>query len=184
MESTHMSTGVPPAQKSRFFSPRRLMLLAGVAGLGATVLLTTPGFAPKSGLTLNGAAAYAENVQRPVGFADIVETVKPAVISVRVKINGGPQMMGLDALPSPRNAPGTPGTPMDRFFRRMLPDGIPNELRRAPGRNLVTGQGSGFFISADGYAVTNNHVVDKAETVEIATDDGKTYSAKVIGTDP
>jgi len=179
-----MWMGVPPAQKSRFFSPRRLMLLAGVAGLGATVLLTTPGFAPKSGLTLNGAAAYAENVQRPVGFADIVETVKPAVISVRVKINGGPQMMGFDALPSPRNAPGTPGTPMDRFFRRMLPDGIPNELRRAPGRNLVTGQGSGFFISADGYAVTNNHVVDKAETVEVATDDGKTYSAKVIGTDP
>ena len=45
-------------------------------------------------------------------------------------------------------------------------------------------QGSGFFISADGYAVTNNHVVDKAETVEVTTDDGKTYTAKVIGTDP
>jgi len=176
-----MWTGVPPAQKSRFFSPRRLMLLAGVAGLGATVLLTTPGFLPKSGLATNG-AAYAQSAQRPVGFADIVETVKPAVISVRVKINGGPQVMGFDALPTPRSTPGTPGTPMDRFFRR-LPD-IPNELRRAPGRNLVTGQGSGFFISADGYAVTNNHVVDKAETVEIATDDGKTYSAKVIGTDP
>jgi len=48
----------------------------------------------------------------------------------------------------------------------------------------MTGQGSGFFISADGYAVTNNHVVDKAQTVEITTDDGKTYSAKVIGADP
>jgi serine protease Do len=46
------------------------------------------------------------------------------------------------------------------------------------------GQGSGFFISADGYAVTNNHVVDKATSVEISTDDGKTYTAKVIGTDP
>jgi serine protease Do len=46
------------------------------------------------------------------------------------------------------------------------------------------GQGSGFFISADGYAVTNNHVVDKAESVEITTDDGKTYTAKVIGADP
>ena len=46
------------------------------------------------------------------------------------------------------------------------------------------GQGSGFFISADGYAVTNNHVVDKADSVEITTDDGKTYTAKVIGTDP
>ena len=46
------------------------------------------------------------------------------------------------------------------------------------------GQGSGFFISADGYAVTNNHVVDKAENVEVTTDDGKTHTAKVIGTDP
>src|SRR3954465_4038620 len=46
------------------------------------------------------------------------------------------------------------------------------------------GQGSGFFISADGYAVTNNHVVDKAESVEVTTDDGKIHTAKVIGTDP
>jgi serine protease Do len=52
------------------------------------------------------------------------------------------------------------------------------------GRSFSTGQGSGFFISADGYAVTNNHVVDKADSVEITTDDGKTYNAKVIGTDP
>jgi serine protease Do len=48
----------------------------------------------------------------------------------------------------------------------------------------VTGQGSGFFITADGYAVTNNHVVDKADTVEVTADDGKNYTAKVIGTDP
>jgi len=45
------------------------------------------------------------------------------------------------------------------------------------------GQGSGFFISADGYAVTNNHVVDKADHVDVTTDDGKTYTAKVIGID-
>jgi serine protease Do len=56
------------------------------------------------------------------------------------------------------------------------------ESRRQP-HHSVTGQGSGFFISADGYAVTNHHVVDKAKTVEVRTDDGKTYAAKVIGTD-
>src|SRR4029077_2462552 len=50
-------------------------------------------------------------------------------------------------------------------------------------KEVVTGQGSGFFISADGYAVTNNHVVQNAETVTVTTDDGKTYTAKVIGTD-
>ena len=48
----------------------------------------------------------------------------------------------------------------------------------------MTGQGSGFFISPDGFAVTNNHVVDGADKVEVTMDDGKTYTAKVIGTDP
>ncbi|HXW24265.1 MAG TPA: Do family serine endopeptidase, partial [Xanthobacteraceae bacterium] len=73
----------------------------------------------------------------------------------------------------------------EQFFRRFgMPDIMPDEPRTPHGRNLVMGQGSGFFISADGYAVTNNHVVDKAESVEVTTDDGKTYTAKVIGTDP
>ena len=52
------------------------------------------------------------------------------------------------------------------------------------GKQIITGEGSGFFISPDGYAVTNNHVVDHAKTVQIKTDDGTTYKAKVIGTDP
>jgi serine protease Do len=177
------------ARKFRLLTPRRLGLLAGVAGLGVVGLTAVPDAVPSLKLpALSSSVAYAQNVQRPVGFADNVEQVKPAVISVRVKMDGGPRLMGFDALPTPR---GTPGSPMDRFFRRSPDSGIPNipgapdDLRRqAPGRNLVTGQGSGFFISADGYAVTNNHVVDKAETVEVGTDDGKTYSAKVIGTDP
>ena len=76
---------------------------------------------------------------------------------------------------------------MERFFRRFGgPDGMPPGLQRRSARRPrpVTGQGSGFFISADGYAVTNNHVVDGADKVEVTTDDGKTYTAKVIGTDP
>jgi serine protease Do len=150
--------------------------------------MSAPDVVPSLKFPVVSSAAYAQNAQRPVGFADIVEQVKPAVISVRVKMDGGPRLMGFDAPPTPR---ATPGSPMDRFFRRSPDSGIPNipglpdDLRRQPpGRNLVTGQGSGFFISEDGYAVTNNHVVDKAETVEVVTDDGKTYSAKVIGTDP
>jgi serine protease Do len=63
-----------------------------------------------------------------------------------------------------------------------MPD-APEGMQRGR-RNTITGQGSGFFISADGYAVTNNHVVEKAESVQITTDDGKTHKAKVIGTDP
>src|SRR5262245_60287011 len=134
---TEMSTSERPAQKSRFFSPRRLLLLAGIASLGGAVLFTSPGFLPQSQLpSINGAAfaqtpqtpQAAQNAQRPVGFADIVETVKPAVISVRVKIDGGSRL-SFDAQPTPRGTPGTPGTPMDRFFR-SLPDGVNPELRR------------------------------------------------------
>ena len=49
---------------------------------------------------------------------------------------------------------------------------------------MMTGLGSGFFISADGYIVTNNHVVDHAKSVSITTSEGKTLDAKVVGTDP
>src|SRR5207253_5945849 len=82
---------------------------------------------------------------------------------------------------------GSPVPPnVERFFRPFgLPEGLsPEQPRTSPREHLVTGQGSGFFISADGYAVTNNHVVDKASTVEVTADDGKTYTATVIGTDP
>ena len=183
-----MTTGPNTVQKFGIFSGRRIALMAGVAGLGAAVLFSAPSITPR--LSFSPAVAQAQsaqsaqNMQRPVGFADIVETVKPAVISVRIRSEASSRLMGLDGgsgiIP--------PGSPMERFFRRFgTPDttpGTPNDQRPLRGgRAPVTGQGSGFFISADGYAVTNNHVVDKADTVEIVTDDGKTYAAKVIGTD-
>jgi serine protease Do len=55
---------------------------------------------------------------------------------------------------------------------------------KSAGHQMITGVGSGFFISPDGYAVTNNHVVDSAKSVQVTTDDGTIYTAKVIGTDP
>ncbi len=74
---------------------------------------------------------------------------------------------------------------MEQFFKRFGTPTAARARRTAPrGRQFGQAQGSGFFISADGYAVTNNHVVEKATTVEVTTDDGKTYTAKVIGTDP
>ena len=77
--------------------------------------------------------------------------------------------------------PFSKGSPFERFFRNF---GSP-DLPHGPGRQQVNlALGSGFFVSPDGYAVTNNHVVDNAQSVEIATDDGKTYTAKVVGTDP
>jgi len=170
-----------PAPKPRILGARRLVLLAGVAGLGVTVLLGGAGLISKgTGPSLNN-IAYAQNLQRPSGFADVVEKVKPAVISVRVKVDAGPKVMGFEG---GQDSPKSPNSQMERFFRRFgQPDGSPTDPRR-PRERFVTGQGSGFFITADGYAVTNNHVVDKAQVVEVTTDDGKTYTAKVIGTDP
>jgi serine protease Do len=172
-------TASVPAPKSRILSARRLVLLAGVAGLGVAVLLGA-GPLPQPTSPALTSIAYAQGVQRPMGFADIVDKVKPAVMSVRVKTAGGAKMMGFEGdLPFP------PNSQMERFFRRFgLPEGTNPDEPRTPRNRLVTGQGSGFFITADGYAVTNNHVVDKAETVEVTADDGKTYTAKVIGTDP
>ncbi len=166
------------SKKTGVLSVRRLALLATtVAGLSAGAYFVAPG------LTFNTPAALAQNlsheartVATPVGFADIVEKVRPAVISVRVKAESEPQLTLNRELPFPK------GSSMEQFFRRFgMPDGTPNRPR---GRNFVSGQGSGFLISADGYAVTNNHVVEKADTVEVAFDNGKTYKAKVIGTDP
>ncbi len=160
-----------------------------VAGLGVAVY----GFSPSQGpVNIFTSPAHAQvnnevrKVEQPIGFADIVERVKPSVISVKVNINEKVASKD-DSAGKDDDLPFQPGSPMERFFRRFGgPDGLPPGMRGGPrgGRGAVTGQGSGFFISADGYAVTNNHVVDGADKVEVTTDDGKTYTAKVIGTDP
>jgi len=166
--------------KPRIATARRLILMATVASLGFATLVAGPDLV-RSGLPVVSMAGAAESAQRPVGFGDLVEKVKPAVISVRVKVEAGTKMVGAEG-----NLPFPPNSQMERFFRRFgMPYGnnTPDD-RRQPRDRIVTGQGSGFFITADGYAVTNHHVVDKAQTVEIIMDEGKVYSAKVIGTDP
>ena len=159
----------------RVLPVRRLALLATtVAGLAVGGFLVAPTFTPQA--LAQNLSQEARHLAQPTGFADIVEKVKPAVISVRVKMRTASQVSSDDDLPFPK------GSPMERFFKRFgMPEGGPNAPR---GRQFGTAQGSGFLISADGYAVTNNHVVEKATSVEVSTDDGKTITAKVIGTDP
>jgi serine protease Do len=167
-------TNIPNSR--RVLSARRIVLLATISGLAAGVVLAGSGVQVQ--LPHFSSVHAAESAQRIAGFADLVDKVKPAVISVRVKVDGGAKSTDLDG-----NLPFPP--PRERFFHRFgMPygDNTPDNQRQ-PHNRPMTGQGSGFFIAADGYAVTNNHVVDKAQTVEITTDDGKTYSAKVIGTD-
>jgi serine protease Do len=168
------------------FSARRFALMGSVAaGLGLAVY----GFGPLSGnLDFFSTPAYAQvnnamgKVAQPTGFADIVERVKPSVISVKVTMKD----KATDTSAGDDDPSTVPGSPMERFFRRFGgPDGMPPGTRgRHGGHGVMMGQGSGFFISSDGYAVTNNHVVDGADKVEVTTEAGKTYTAKVIGTDP
>ena len=140
-------------------SARRLLLLASGLGLGATTFFAGPGGSPNTSLPAFSVAHAGENAGRTAGFADIVEKVKPAVISVRVRVEGGQEMMGVE-------------------------DENGSDDDRTRGERFPMGQGSGFFVSADGYAVTNAHVLDTAKSAEITTQDGKIYTAKAIGTDP
>src|SRR5712672_1193115 len=176
-----MSTRMARDAGHRAYSKRRIFLLASVAALSGGLLFADFALSPHtSGSALFAPPyAHAQNAQRPVGFADIVEQVKPSVISVKVKMNAGGDSFTLNEDNPLR------GTPFEDFFRRFGQPDTPRDRQgsRPQRRQYTLGQGSGFFISADGYAVTNNHVVDKAEHVDVTTDDGKTYTAKVIGTD-
>lgn len=106
----------------------------------------------------------------PVGFADIIEKIKPAVVGVRVSVEQSARSDSGQELPL------SPGSPLDRFFRQF---GIPIPDSSTPKSAL----GSGFFISGDGYIVTNNHLVANAKSLLVTTDDGKVYPAEVVGTD-
>src|ERR1700730_10324999 len=174
-----------PRARRSMFSARRIALMASVvAGLGVAVygFDSSPG---SFGLLASPAHAqvnqHVSNVAQPIGFADIVQRVKPSVISVKVTIKD----KAADASDRADDGADQSGPPMERFFRRFGgPEGTPPGMRNhRGGHGVMMGQGSGFFISPDGYAVTNNHVVDGADKVEVTTDDGKTYSATVIGTD-
>jgi serine protease Do len=171
-----------PPKKRKVLSLRRLTLLGSVAALGVALLAAGPsGYLSTSWTNVAHAAETSSaqpvegNFPHPASFADLVAKVKPAVISVRVKIEESANIPGgeNDVIPF------APDSPMEKFFRQF---GVPpnGTLHR---REILTGEGSGFFISPDGYAVTNDHVVDDAKSVQVTTDDGSIYTAKVIGTD-
>jgi len=149
----------PVPQKKTPLSARRFVLLASVAGVGAALLLGGPHETTLPGLTPPAHAADA--VRRPSGFADLVAKVKPAVISVRVKMDRTAETTGMG---DDGDSPVQPGeAPLQKFFKQFGNPGLPNGMKQP--RQTVTGEGSGFFISPDGYAVTNNHVVDHANSV-------------------
>jgi serine protease Do len=161
--------------------------------LGAVALAALGGVAVETSVAPVSAAAdtsaQTTAVQAPAGpasFADVVDRVKPAVVSVKVKLTEADTVDDEDS----EGIPGMPDIPKNspfyRFFKHFgEPDNNegPDHGERAPRHHSAQAQGSGFFISGDGYIVTNNHVVDHASEVTITTSEGKSMPAKVIGVD-
>jgi serine protease Do len=151
-------------------------MLASVAGIGLAVLVGGPIAYGPYPTAWSATAQTVDNPPQMPSFADLVGKVKPAVISVRVSLENSAISQSSDQ----NNEGAVPfgQGPFQRFFRQFgLPNGAPQVQR-----NMMA-EGSGFFISPDGYAVTNNHVVDHAKTVQVTTNDGRTLQAKVVGRD-
>lgn len=147
--------------------------LLGVAalGLGASQL-PTASFAQDQSVT-----QYAPPVPgAPGSFADLVENVQGAVVSINVTNTG--RSGGSSGLPN--SIPGLPDDhPFNEFFKRF--GGGENN---GPSPRSSMAQGSGFVISADGFVVTNNHVIDGASEISVQFTGNRSYDAKLIGTDP
>lgn len=114
------------------------------------------------------------------GFADIVAKVEPAVIAVTVRLESEAQISADETEAPSHSQPFSENSPLYRYFFDSPEQQLPQP---APARHIEMALGSGFFISPDGYAVTNDHVIQHGVSFKIATEDGTTYTAKVVGAD-
>lgn len=150
--------------------PRKAVAAAVVAG-GALVW-STVGFAQAM----------------PESFADLAEEVSPAVVNITASQSGTPEERreGMPGFRGP--SPFPEGSPFEEFFRQF--EDRFGEMFRMPERQQMqppnrprTGVGSGFIIDAEGYVVTNNHVIDGADDIRVRLSDGRDLAAELIGTD-
>lgn len=152
--------------------------------LGATAAVVVAGAIGQSMLSSGPAVAASPVTQAqtisPPSFADIVDHVRGAVVAVKVRLADDGSDEEASGLP-PGFPQLQPGDPLERFFRQFGDQQRGGQRQTHPRGQAL---GSGFIISADGYVVTNNHVVDHASGVSITLDDGRSVNAKIIGTDP
>ncbi|CAJ0691171.1 MAG: DegQ family serine endoprotease [Ralstonia sp.] len=138
------------------------MISRAVAAPVATAAATT---APAP-----GSAAVA--VAAPMDFSGIVDRYGPAVVNISTTAHA--QRTSMQGLP-----PGmSPDDPFSEFFKRFMP-----QMPQQRGDQIVRGLGSGFIVSADGLILTNAHVVDGAQEVNVKLTDRREFKAKVLGVD-
>jgi len=146
---------------------RHTFLAAGTVATGmiaigiAAWLAASPGANWKDLRSWYDPAVGFHSAAPPVGFEDLVDRIKPAVVGVRAKVEQDED--------EESTRPG----------RGLSPSG-----RASPQRRIATSQGSGFFISSDGLAMTTYHVIARNKKIEVITDNGRTYTAKLVGADP
>ena len=126
-------------------------------------------------LSPNLYASTAPEVKANLDFVTISEKVGPAVVKIDAMRRERIQGFGF----------GDEGDPFQDFWDRFFGQQRPRQQQpERPQEQPVTAQGTGFFISPDGYILTNNHIVERAEKITVYTVQGNTYVAKPIGTDP
>ncbi|HVW55383.1 MAG TPA: Do family serine endopeptidase [Rhizobiaceae bacterium] len=164
--------------RKRFLAAAATIALCSAVGYGV-VATTTPVFADP---------VYVAAQSNVPSFADLVAKVSPAVVSVRVESRVQPTSDdGSDFFSGPGWDQLPDNSPLKRFFRDFEQEQghhpAPHQ-NQGKGRLRPTAQGSGFFISDDGYVVTNNHVVQGAQAFTVVLNDGTELKAKLVGTDP
>src|SRR5690606_24612730 len=113
-------------------------------------------------------------VQGLPDFTNLVARVGPGVVNIEATSDGRSDAAA-SGLPDEMEVP--------EIFRRFFGPGMPFPMPRAPGERFGTSLGSGFIISADGYVLTNHHVIDGADTVTVKLSDSREYKAEVVGSD-
>ena len=153
-------------------------------------MLKLKSFAAVAALSIIGVAASSptfakfdflspkkDNIQTLPNFADLVEELSPSVVNISTtsKVSGTP----IDDFFAGQVPPQFNDL-FKNFFGQAFPQGRGGQA--APSRE-VKSLGSGFVIDETGYVVTNRHVIDKADKIEVNFPDGSSYAAKVIGED-